>query len=146
MTHEDLDYIEALRARGYRVTPQRLLVLDAVCELNRHATIADIQAQVNAYDPTIDRSTIYRSLDILVEVGLLTESELGKEGKIYAVVGQKRHHHLVCLSCGKVMELAPDALNPLIEAIQSQYKFTLQADHLVFNGLCEACSGDQATP
>ena len=92
MTHEEKDYITILRSNGYRVTPQRLIVLDAVCEYTGHATLADIQATVNDMDSTIDRSTIYRALDVLREVGLIVESEIENVGKIYRVAGESDHH------------------------------------------------------
>ncbi|MBZ0301759.1 MAG: transcriptional repressor, partial [Anaerolineae bacterium] len=73
MTHENSDYIQVLHEKGYRVTPQRLIVLDAVCACQGHATLADIHARVMDMDPTIDRSTIYRALSVLQKVGLIVE-------------------------------------------------------------------------
>jgi Fur family ferric uptake transcriptional regulator len=143
MTHEDKDYIQALRSRGYRVTPQRLIVLDAVCAHQGHATLADIQAKVHDMDPTIDRSTIYRTLDVLREVGLIVESEVGETGKVYSVAGEADHHHLVCLSCGAVLTVDGDAIAPLLSHIRDAYGFEVQTDHLVFNGVCEVCRREE---
>lgn len=139
MTHENKDYISALHSRGYRVTLQRLIVLDAVCEQGDHATLADIQATVYDMDPTIDRSTIYRALDVLKEVGLIVESEIGETGKVYSIAGEANHHHLVCLSCGKVITVAGNTIKSLFESFEEEYGFAVQADHLVFNGLCANC-------
>lgn len=140
MTHETRDYIQALRSRGYRVTPQRLIVLDAVCAFDGHATLADVQASVNNMDPTIDRSTIYRALDVLQEVGLIVESEIGSQGKVYRIAGEPdRHHHLVCLTCGRVLTVSGSVVAPLLRVFRDEYGFEAQADHLVFNGLCSDC-------
>lgn len=139
MSHEEKDYIQALRTRGYRVTPQRLIVLDAVCVHQGHATLADIQATVNHMDSTIDRSTIYRALDVLREVGLVVESDIEGAGKVYRIAGESDHHHLVCIACGAVLSVDQSALEPLLRTIREEYDFEIQADHLVFNGLCKDC-------
>lgn len=139
MTHENKDYIKALRSKGYRVTPQRLIVLDAVCDHHGHATLADIQAAVYEMDPTIDRSTIYRSLDVLQEVGLIVGAEVGDAGKIYRVAGEADHLHLECLSCNQMMTIDLNEITPFIQHILETYGFTIQSDHLVLKGFCDKC-------
>jgi len=139
MTHENKDYIEALRSKGYRVTPQRLIVLDAVCASQGHATIADIHATVNHMDNTIDRSTIYRALDVLRDSGLIVESEIEGTGKVYRIAGESDHHHLVCSHCGKILTIQQDSIVPLFFHFQQEFGFQVQTDHLVFNGLCKDC-------
>lgn len=139
MTHENRDYVEILRTHGYRVTMPRMIVLDAICAYEGHAAIADIQRLVYDMDPTIDRSTIYRALDVLVEVGLVVESDLGHEGKVYSIAGEANHHHLVCLQCGKVLSIKQDVIMGLKAQIREAYGFDLQADHLTLNGLCRDC-------
>lgn len=139
MTHENKDYIKALRSKGYRVTPQRLIVLDAVCDHHGHATLADIQAAVYEMDPTIDRSTIYRSLDVLQEVGLIVGAEVGDAGKIYRVAGEADHLHLECLSCNQMMTIDLNEITPFIQHILETYGFIIQSDHLVLKGFCDKC-------
>lgn len=139
MTHENKDYIKALRDKGYRVTPQRLIVLDAVCAHHGHATLADIQASVYEMDPTIDRSTIYRALDVLQEVGLIVEAEIGETGKVYRVAGEADHLHLVCVSCGQVMTVSVDDMMPFLQHFRDTYGFDVQSDHLVLKGFCQDC-------
>lgn len=139
MTHENKDYIQVLHSRGYRVTPQRLIVLDAVCACQGHATLAAIHTAVNEMDPTIDRSTIYRALDVLQEVGLIVETEIGETGKVYRIAGESDHCHLVCLACGQVLTVNMDEMKPLLQHVRDRYGFELQADHLAFKGLCQAC-------
>ena len=139
MTHEDKDYIQALRAGGYRVTPQRLIVLDAVCAEGGHATLGIIQARVLDMDPTIDRSTIYRALDVLCAVGLVVESEIGDEGKVYKIAGESDHHHLVCQGCGAIITVPHAVLAPLLEVIRGDYGFEVSVDHLTLPGRCPNC-------
>lgn len=145
MTHENTDYSEVLRKHGYRVTMPRMIVLDAVCAHKGHATIGDVQGIVHDMDPTIDRSTIYRALDVLVEVGLVVESDLGHTGKVYSIAGEANHHHLMCIQCGKVLSISADMVATLKQRIRETYDFELQADHLTLNGLCAECQEKKAT-
>nr|MBN1230033.1 transcriptional repressor [Anaerolineae bacterium] len=139
MTHETKDYVSKLRARGYRVTMQRLIVLDAVCALGGHATIAAIQSEVAELDPSIDRSTVYRALAVLIEVGLVVRADLAGVGKVYSIPSNTTHHHLVCLSCGKIFTVDRNAIQPLVQQFRASHNFELQTDHLVFNGFCGEC-------
>ena len=140
MSHEEKDYIQILRSHGYRVTQQRLIVLDAVCDIGGHAAISHISTRVKELDPTIDLSTIYRALDVLVEVGLVVVTEMGDAGKVYKIAVDSAHHHLVCQSCGKVFTISTEELNPLLEHLQAQYGFTVRADHLSLPGYCRECN------
>jgi Fur family ferric uptake transcriptional regulator len=138
MSHKNKDYIAMLRSKGYRVTAQRLMVLDAVCEIKAHATIAEIQNKVHFFDPSIDRSTIYRALEVLTQVGLVTETDLG-HGKVYVIAGEAKHHHLQCKTCGKVFSIPEQALQNFIQEVQDNYGFQILADHLVLTGTCQDC-------
>ncbi len=139
MSHEGKDYIQILHSRGYRVTSHRLIVLDAVCELAGHATIADIRAKVNVLDSTISLSTIYRALAVLTGVGLVVESQMQDGQKVYRVAGEAKHHHLICQSCGKIQTVEQEALATFLQAIIAAYGFTVIADHLVLKGFCQQC-------
>jgi Fur family transcriptional regulator, ferric uptake regulator len=146
MSHENRDYIQILRSHGYRVTPQRLIILDAVCELNGHANIADIQAKVLEMDSSIDRSTIYRALEVWCVVGLVVESEIGDQGKVYKIAGESDHHHLVCQSCGTVITVPNTVLQPLLDTIHTEYGFQINIDHLTLPGLCPNCQAAEPKP
>lgn len=139
MSHETIDYIERLHKYGFRVTPQRLIVLDAVCEIGGHATFGQIYANVKHADPSIDQSTIYRALDVLCTVGLVVTTDLGEEGKVYKIAGEARHHHLVCRFCGQVLSFEHQMAESLIEQIRTAYGFMVGADHLAFTGICRQC-------
>lgn len=143
MSHENKDTISAFRDKGYRVTSQRLIVLDAVCENPGHATIAAILSSVDMMDSTIDPSTVYRALDVLRDVGLIVESEIEGTGKIYRVAGESEHHHLVCSTCGTILTIHQEDVATLIKEIRAEYGFEIQTDHLVFNGICQKCQNSQ---
>ena len=138
MTHESQDYVQKLHDSGYRVTPQRLIVLDAICEVGGHAEIGQIIEKVNYFDPTIDKSTVYRALEVLCEVGLVTETLLDKQGKVYTITGTN-HHHLICQSCGQVLTLPEYEFQQFQQRIVQEYGFLIQSEHLAFKGLCSSC-------
>lgn len=139
MTHESKDYIKALRNKGYRVTPQRLIVLDAVCAYQGHATFADIQSAVYDMDSSINRSTIYRALAVLREVGLVIETEIENTGKVYCIAGSSDHAHLVCLSCAQVITVPEHEMMTIVEYFRDRYGFEMQSEHIIFNGFCKNC-------
>ena len=138
MTHESKDYIQILRDKGYRVTPQRLIVLDAICEIGGHADLSQITSHVNYLDPTIDKSTVYRALDVLCDVGLVIETMLDKQGKVYTIAGNN-HHHLVCQGCGRDFTLPDHEFVHFQQHIYEQYGFLIQSEHQAFKGLCKGC-------
>lgn len=138
MSHENRDYIQALREKGYRVTPQRLIVLDAICDIGGHAEISEIMARVNYLDNSIDKSTVYRAIDVLCDVGLVVATELDNQTRVYNVVGSD-HHHLVCQSCGGIITISDCDLQSLLHDIQAKYGFQIQDEHLAFQGLCKTC-------
>ena len=99
-----------LRARGYRVTPQRQLVLEAVTKLE-HATPEEIWADVQQTASGVNISTIYRALELLEQLGLVTHTHLGHGAPRYHLAAEADHVHLVCSSCGRITQVAPDAVD-----------------------------------
>ena len=100
---------EALRSRGYRVTPQRQLVLEAVAELG-HATPEEIAASVQQTASGVNISTIYRTLELLDSLGLVTHTHLNHGAPTYHLASDADHVHLVCQDCGKIDEASPDTI------------------------------------
>ena len=92
---------EQLRARGYRVTPQRQLVLEAVAKLD-HATPEEIGAQVQQTARGVNISTIYRTLELLEQIGMVTHTHLGHGAPTYHPADHADHIHLVCTRCGHI--------------------------------------------
>ena len=134
---------EALRSRGYRVTPQRQLVLEAVAELG-HATPEEIAACVQRTASGVNISTIYRTLELLDSLGLVTHTHLNHGAPTYHLASDANHVHLVCQDCGKVDEASPDTIRPLVSALDASHGFETNVTHLTVFGRCENCRRKRA--
>jgi Fur family transcriptional regulator, ferric uptake regulator len=129
-----------LRASGYRVTPQRQLVLEAVTKLN-HASPEEICAEVNQTARGVNVYTVYRTLELLEQLGLVTHTHLGHGAPSYHLAAQAQHAHLVCRECGRVTELPPEAARPLVTALDEEHGFETDVRHLTVFGTCRDCRG-----
>jgi Fur family ferric uptake transcriptional regulator len=124
---------------GYRLTPQRLMVLKAVEDATSHISAEEIYAQVRAYYPQMNISTVYRTLELVKELGLVTETDMGDGRVRYHCMGKGHHHHLVCEKCGRIIDMEEAILDPLWSEIEHRYNFKVDMKHLVFFGLCAGC-------
>ncbi|MBB6173891.1 Fur family ferric uptake transcriptional regulator [Nocardiopsis mwathae] len=129
---------EELRARGYRVTPQRQLVLEAVRELE-HATPDAICTEVQKTAAGLNLSTVYRTLDVLEKVGLITHTHLGPGAPAYHLAEEADHLHVVCRDCGEVTDTALDFADSLVERLRRDIGFEADARHLTVVGRCRGC-------
>jgi Fur family transcriptional regulator, ferric uptake regulator len=129
-----------LRARGYRLTPQRQLVLEAVERLG-HATPEEIAGEVKRTAHGVNLSTIYRSLELLEDLGLVTHAHFGHGPLTYHAKGGDEHAHLVCQSCERIVELPPAALADVVERLHDDYGFAVDVTHVALSGLCADCAG-----
>jgi len=129
---------EELRSRGYRVTPQRQLVLEAVASLG-HATPEEIATNVQQTAKGINISTIYRTLELLDSLGLVTHTHLNHGAPTYHLASDAGHVHLVCQSCGKVDEASQEEVAPLTRALVDKHGFETNVSHLTVFGLCNDC-------
>jgi len=127
-----------LRARGYRVTPQRQLVLEAIATLD-HATPEEIAAAVQQTARGVNISTVYRTLDLLDKVGLVTHTHLRHGAPTYHLASDSDHVHLVCQDCGRVTEVSPDAISALSTALDEGHGFETDMAHLTVFGRCAEC-------
>lgn len=140
MSHHELGYEDHLRQHGYRLTPQREIILDAVCVAGTHTSFDEIWARVQEMSPAIDRSTVYRTLDFLTEQGIVLRADLGHGHILYEIAHTTPHHHLVCRRCGAVADLSNDVVRDFFGRIEHQHGFTSHMDHLVVHGLCKMCA------
>jgi Fur family ferric uptake transcriptional regulator len=129
---------DELRARGYRLTPQRQLVLAAVGELG-HATPEDVHAWVTERASGVNISTVYRTLELLEGLGLVKHAHLSHGAPTYHASNAPEHIHLICRDCGKVTETAPEVVAPMLAALQDSQGFVADVGHLTIFGSCEAC-------
>ncbi|HWG64497.1 MAG TPA: Fur family transcriptional regulator [Streptosporangiaceae bacterium] len=129
---------DELRARGYRVTPQRQLVLEAVTKLE-HATPEEICADVQQTAVGVNISTIYRALELLEQLGLVTHTHLGHGAPRYHLAAEAEHVHLVCSECGRVTQIGPDEVSALVTALEGRHGFQTDVGHLTVFGRCAQC-------
>ncbi len=128
-----------LRARGYRLTPQRQLVLEAVGSLG-HGTPEEIVSTVRETATGVNISTVYRTLELLEELGLVRHTHLGHGAPTYSVSSDDDHVHLVCRDCGAIDEAPPEVVGPVVEALATIRGFTVDVGHFSVFGRCATCS------
>lgn len=139
MSHHTWNYQDALRAQGYRVTPQRELLMDLICAARARPSAQELVAAARARGATLDVATVYRNLKFLTERGLLRAVEHDGLAR-YELAGPRAgHHHLVCRGCGHEVEVAGEEAEALFEALAARTGFRVTSDHLVLEGLCPAC-------
>lgn len=133
------DIISRLGEMGYRLTPQRMLVLKAIENSANHISAEEIYGQVVEVYSHVNISTVYRTLDLLKRLGLVTETDLGGGRVRYHPADKGHHHHLVCQECGKVIELDDFVLVPLKNTLYNEYDFDADLKHLGIFGRCGRC-------
>ncbi len=130
---------ELLRKRGYRLTPQRFMIMSVIQEAQEHLSIEQIAERVQERNPYVSLSTVYRTLELLRELGLVRESHLPGEQPRYEIADGKAHHHLMCRKCHAVIHLDEQLLGNLHEKLQEEYLFHNLTLDLVGTGFCRAC-------
>jgi Fur family ferric uptake transcriptional regulator len=128
-----------LRARGYRLTPQRQLVLEAVGVLG-HGTPDEISAAVRRTAPSVNISTVYRTLELLEELGLVQHTHLGHGAPTYSIPSDEDHVHLVCRDCGGVDEAEVSLVDDVVRRLSAERGFTVDVGHFAVFGQCSTCS------
>ena len=139
------DYLEAwdrrLRTAGFRITPQRQLVLEAVTSL-RHATPEEILGEVQSTASGVNLSTVYRTLEVLEQVGLVTHAHIGHGAPTYHVVDDTPHIHLVCSRCRKVESIDGDDFAKYANKLENDNGFVVNISHVALHGLCKKCANE----
>ena len=134
------DIINKLSEQGYRLTPQRMMVLDAIENSEHHISAEEIYAQVITKYPHLNISTVYRTLELLHRLGLVTETDLGGGRVRYHPADKGHHHHLVCQECGRVIDLDESVMDNLKKVLKKDYDFTPDIRHLALFGICADCN------
>ena len=125
---------------GYRLTPQRIMVLSAIEDSDDHISAEEIYAQIVAKYPQVNISTVYRTLELLKRLGLVTETDLGGGRVRYHSAEKGHHHHLVCEKCGTMIDIDESTLARLHDVLLHRYNFSAQLSHLAIFGRCVNCS------
>ena len=128
-----------LKSEGLNITSARQKIAEEIFEIDEHFDATDLWARLHQ-DTNISMSTIYRTLDLLLEAGLLSEVDLGKAHTHYEhVFGGKEHGHLICLDCGKVEEFTSEKIEEMLDEITEEKGFQRESYKLQVFGFCEDC-------
>ncbi len=138
MSHHS-EFLQGLRAAGCRLTPQREMVLSVICDSGGHLTADEILTSVRERYPYLNKSAVYRTLDLLTRLNLVNQADFGRGCIEYEMHLHPHHHHLLCRQCGKRIQIEAGLFTPLEKALQTQYGFRAEFDHFAIYGLCEKC-------
>lgn len=129
-----------LRERSLPVTTQREQVAEALFAAGGHLSVEDVERQLRGRDLHVGKATIYRTLDLLADSGMIVERDFGEGFRRYErVPGHPHHEHLICLRCGKVVEFQNDRLERMKSLIADEYGFRHSHHRLEIYGVCREC-------
>jgi Fur family transcriptional regulator, ferric uptake regulator len=128
-----------LRARGLRWTNQRRVLLEVLAGVDGHVTGAELVDGCRAIDPATTPSTVYRTLDVLEELGVVSHSHGPGGRQEFHVNRAADHGHLLCSSCGRTWELTPSEVRPLVDQLRTARGFDVDLAHLTIEGRCATC-------
>lgn len=137
--------VKILEDKGYKVTTQRNMVYDVLCEnKNKHLSTEEVYELIKNINPKIGIATIYRTLQLFEEIGLVYKHNFDDGCSRYEILSENgnevhQHHHLVCKNCGKIIEVKEDLMNSLEEIIEKQYNFEILNHEVKFTGICSQC-------
>jgi Fur family ferric uptake transcriptional regulator len=146
MDRTSLDAADRLAAAGERVTPQRLLIANALAGAGRQLTAEQLYRTLRRQAPGLGRATVFRTLETLVDAGVARRLE--QAGHVYAYVAclPEHHHHLACTRCGRVEEIDEAYIAPMARRLAHDLGFEIDDARLDFYGRCSACrAGDAAS-
>jgi Fur family ferric uptake transcriptional regulator len=127
-----------LRSQGYRLTPQRLAILEVLRTTPGHLTPTDIYQRVVQDVPGLTEATVYRTLNFLAEQGLVLVAHIGR-GQLVYEIAEHDHHHLICRQCGDMREIDHVELKTLYEQFLAETGYQINTIHATFFGLCPDC-------
>ncbi len=133
--------MDSLRGTGYRLTPQRMLIVSIIHDYKGHVTAEEVHARVVEQYPFVDISTVYRTLQLLKKLHLVSETDLGGGRVQYELAQGARHHHLVCRRCGTTFPLDDGLLEPLRSQLLAKHDFEADMEHFAIFGVCKGCRG-----
>ena len=134
------DVISMLRQSGHKVTPQRVVIIKTVLESSEHLTPAELYEKIHRLDPEVGEVTVYRTLNILSELGLLCLVHTGENTHSYISRPPGHHGHLICSGCGKVINFTDGNLSGLEERLTGETGFDIKDHRLDFFGSCRECN------
>jgi Fur family ferric uptake transcriptional regulator len=136
---------ELLGEKGLKITTQRRVVYDILNEKeDEHLSPEEIYESIRHNNPKIGIATIYRTLQLFEEIGLVIKLNFGDGCNRYEILSPHcndihQHHHLICKNCGKIIEVKEDLMSSLEEMIEKQYNFEIINHVVKFTGICSQC-------
>jgi len=131
--------IDTLRRLGYRITPQREMIVETLAHSQGHMTPDEIYGQVHTRAKAVNLATVYRTLDLLVQSGLATQVRQHDGQVVYSTIQHGPHLHLVCRNCGETIKADQQLIEPLAAELRAQYRFSADLHHITIYGTCGAC-------
>ena len=135
---KSMEVMERLRTRGYRMTPQRRAIVEEIMQTTGHISPQTIAQRVRDRIPGVNPSTIYRTLDLLEELGVLSHAHLEK-GPEYHRAMEHDHVHLICSRCHNSQSLSEEETQPLKDLVAKHNGFVADFTHFAISGLCAEC-------
>ena len=135
-------FVERLRDAGYKITPPRLAVLQVIEEEGEHLDPAQILRRAQSIHPDIGRATVYRTLELLTQLNIVRPIYVGEHGPTY-IRAEGGHHHLVCSTCGVVIDFDQCMAGDMTRELAERFGFQIQSHLLEFYGLCAGCQSSQ---
>ena len=132
-----------LRQKGHRLTPRRLMVVQVLAEQGDHLTVEAILSAVQKRYPSTNKTTVYRTLELLNELGFVLITDLGS-GRLEFELSGHPHHHLICERCSARTEVEDRFLEPLRASLLEHYGFSTNLHHFALFGTCPHCTGQTA--
>ena len=131
--------LETVKAKGLRVTPQRLIVLSAIADGEGHMNVDEVFRRAKQEYPYMDIATVYRTLHLFKKLRLVTEVGMGDRLHYELTTPDARHHHMVCQNCGKAFDLGPSYLDEFRSRLINEFGFEPDLDNFTVSGVCSAC-------
>lgn len=132
------EYASQLRARGFRMTPQRIAILHALRHAGTHLSPREVYRQAKQELPGLTEPTVYRTLEFLAENGFARPSQTGNGHLVYEIAGND-HHHIICRICGDEMQVEHTLLEQLYQKLESISGYVRIDSHMTFFGVCPSC-------
>jgi Fur family ferric uptake transcriptional regulator len=140
MQLSEVDIRAAIRKHGYKLTQQRRAVIKAIASTHEHMTPAELYEKVRRDNPGIGLVTVYRTMEILADVGLICELHSGNSCRSYLLRRPaEHHHHLICSECGQVVDFTDCDLSDIERRLSRDTGFEMESHLLEFLGRCPAC-------
>lgn len=134
------NFTKYLKAGSYRITPERFVILDVIMNYDGHFDADELFFQVKTSGQKVSRATVYNTLDLLQDCGLISKYRFGENHSRYEkAFGRPHHHHLICLECGDIIEFVNERIEKIQKEVSEENKFKVQTSTLQIFGICQKC-------